>query len=131
MKSFKLVSDQSKFSQIELLLNYANRFYDRQFITRKVVNNDVLNRLEVLLENYFNEEKSLTNGLPSVDFVASELSLTPRYLSDMLRNLIGLNTQQFIHEKLIDWLMCMKETGKHVNRRHEDGNEQNIRDTCK
>lgn len=89
-------------SQIELLLNYANRFYDRQFITRKVVNNDVLNRLEVLLENYFNEEKSLTNGLPSVDFVASELSLTPRYLSDMLRNLIGLNTQQFIHEKLIE-----------------------------
>lgn len=89
-------------SQIELLLNYANRYYDRQFITRKVVNNDVLNRLEVLLENYFNDEKSLTNGLPSVDFVASELSLTPRYLSDMLRNLIGLNTQQFIHEKLIE-----------------------------
>lgn len=89
-------------SQIELLLNYANRYYDRQFITRQIVNNNVLNRLEVLLEKYFNDEKSLTSGLPSVDFVASELSLTPRYLSDMLRNLIGLNTQQFIHEKLIE-----------------------------
>lgn len=89
-------------SQIELLLNYANRFYDRQFITRKAVNNDVLSKLEALLEDYFNNEKSLQGGLPSVNAIAEQLNLTPRYLSDLLRNLTGQNTQQFIHEKVID-----------------------------
>ncbi|WP_347052174.1 helix-turn-helix domain-containing protein [Flavobacterium olei] len=89
-------------SQIELLLNYANRFYDRQFITRKAVNNDLLSKLEEHLEIYFIEERSLINGLPSVNTIAESLNVTPRYLSDLLRNLIGLNTQQFIHEKVIE-----------------------------
>lgn len=89
-------------SQIELLLNYANRFYDRQFITRKAVNNDLLSKLEQHLEIYFIEERSLINGLPSVNTIAESLNVTPRYLSDLLRNLIGLNTQQFIHEKVIE-----------------------------
>ena len=89
-------------SQIELLLNYANRFYDRQFITRKVINNDVLSRLETYLDCYFNDERALTDGLPSVSSAAEALNLTPRYLSDLLRHLVGLNTQQFIHEKVID-----------------------------
>ncbi|UQA73306.1 helix-turn-helix domain-containing protein [Sphingobacterium siyangense] len=88
-------------SQIELLLNYANRFYDRQFLTRKAANNDILSKLEVLLENYFKEDKLLIKGLPTVQSVAENLNVTPRYLSDLLRNLIGLNTQQFIHEKVI------------------------------
>lgn len=86
-------------SQIELLLNYANRFHDRQFITRKAVNNDILSKLESLLDDYFNNEKSLIAGLPTVNWVAEQLLLSPRYLSDLLRNLIGQNTQQFIHEK--------------------------------
>jgi AraC-like DNA-binding protein len=89
-------------SQIELLLNYANRFYDRQFITRKAVNNDLLARLEQQLEDYFKDDKLLTGGLPSVNTLAENLHVTPRYLSDLLRNLIGLNTQQFIHEKVIE-----------------------------
>lgn len=89
-------------SQIEVLLNYANRFYDRQFITRKVVNNDMLTKLEKLLEDYFKEEKTVLKGLPSVNSLAETLNVTPRYLSDMLRNLIGVNTQQFIHEKVIE-----------------------------
>lgn len=89
-------------SQIELLLNYANRFYDRQFITRKAVNNDLLARLEQQLEDYFKDDKSLIGGLPSVNSLAENLQVTPRYLSDLLRNLIGLNTQQFIHEKVIE-----------------------------
>jgi len=89
-------------SQIEVLLNYANRFYDRQFLTRKAVNNDLLSRLEQLLEDFFNEEATLTNGLPAVNAVAEKLNVTPRYLSDLLRNLVGLNTQQFIHEKVIE-----------------------------
>lgn len=89
-------------SQIELLLNYANRFYDRQFITRKAVNNDLLSKLENQLETYFIENKGVMKGLPSVNTIAESLNVTPRYLSDLLRNLIGLNTQQFIHEKVIE-----------------------------
>ncbi|WP_134142102.1 helix-turn-helix domain-containing protein [Flavobacterium sp. S87F.05.LMB.W.Kidney.N] len=89
-------------SQIELLLNYSNRFYNRQFITRKAVNNDVLSKLENLLEDYFNSEKSQENGLPTVQYVADELQLSSRYLSDLLRSISGQNTQQFIHEKLIE-----------------------------
>lgn len=89
-------------SQIEVLLNYANRFYDRQFLTRKAINNDLLTSLEQQLEGYFNEDKSLLKGLPKVNAVAEKLNVTPRYLSDVLRNLIGLNTQQFIHEKVIE-----------------------------
>jgi AraC-like DNA-binding protein len=89
-------------SQIELLLNYSNRFYNRQFITRKAISNDVLAKLENLLNNYFNDEKALLNGIPTVAFVAEQLNLSSRYLSDLLRNLSGQNTQQFIHDKLIE-----------------------------
>lgn len=89
-------------SQIELLLNYSNRFYDRQFITRKTVNHDVLSKLETILENYFQREKALMRGLPTVNQLAEELHFTPRYLSDLLRNLTGQNTQQIIHEKVIE-----------------------------
>lgn len=89
-------------SQIELLLNYSNRFYNRQFITRKAVNNDVLSKLENLLEDYFNTERPLENGLPTVQFVADEMQLSPRYLSDLLRSTSGQNTQHFIHDKLIE-----------------------------
>ncbi|WP_295120158.1 helix-turn-helix transcriptional regulator [uncultured Chitinophaga sp.] len=88
-------------SHIELLLNYANRFYKRQFITRKVVNNDVLQKLDDLLVNYFNDN-SLREGLPTVHYLAQQLNLSPSYLSDMLRSLIGQNAQQYIHEKLVE-----------------------------
>lgn len=89
-------------AQIELLLNYANRFYKRQFITRKVVSNDLLQRLEELLNNYFNDEHSLSNGIPTVQYLAEHLHLSPSYLSDMLRALTGRNAQQHIHDKLIE-----------------------------
>jgi AraC-like DNA-binding protein len=89
-------------SQIELLLNYSNRFYNRQFLTRKAINNDVLAKLEILLNAYFDDEETILNGIPTVQFVADELKLSPRYLSDLLRNLCGQNTQQFIHDKLIE-----------------------------
>lgn len=88
-------------SQIELLLNYANRFYKRQFITRKAAGSDLLSRLEDLLEAYFNNEHVLNNGIPTVTAVAERLHLSPSYLSDMLRALTGRNAQQHIHDKLI------------------------------
>jgi AraC family transcriptional activator of pobA len=89
-------------SQIELVLNYSNRFYKRQFITRKSVNNDLLTKMELLLDNYFNKETALLKGLPTVEFIASELNVSQHYLSDMLRTLTGQNAQQHIHNKLIE-----------------------------
>lgn len=96
------ISQDVIISYIEVLLNYSNRFYKRQFITRKMVNHDLLSKMDDLLEDYFNSQKTLTNGLPTVDFLASEVHLSAHYLSDMLRNLTGQNAQQHIHEKLIE-----------------------------
>jgi AraC family transcriptional regulator, transcriptional activator of pobA len=89
-------------SQIELLLNYANRFYKRQFITRKAVSNDLLQQLEEVLDQYFNNGETLSNGIPTVHYLAESLNITPSYLSDMLRSLTGQNAQQHIHNKLIE-----------------------------
>ena len=89
-------------SQIETLLNYSNRFYKRQFITRKSANNDVLQKLEKILDDYFNNEKYLMQGIPTVQFLAETLNISPGYLSDMLRSLTGQNAQQHIHSKLIE-----------------------------
>ncbi|MPS64532.1 MAG: AraC family transcriptional regulator [Chryseobacterium sp.] len=96
------ISQDVIISYLEVLLNYSNRFYKRQFITRKVVNHDLLSKMEDVLESYFNKQETLTKGLPTVEFLASELNLSTHYLSDMLRNLTGQNTQQHIHEKLIE-----------------------------
>ena len=89
-------------SQVESLLNYSNRFYKRQFITRKAVNSDMLQKLEALLDDYFNNETSLAQGIPTVQYLSEHLNMSPGYLSDMLRSLTGQNAQQHIHNKLIE-----------------------------
>lgn len=89
-------------AQLELLLTYAQRFYERQFITRKITNNKLLNRLEDLLNNYFEMEDLSSKGLPSVEYISKELNISPKYLSSMLKQLTGLSTQHHIHEKLIE-----------------------------
>lgn len=89
-------------AQIELLLNYCNRFYKRQFITRKAIHNDLLQKLEEILDVYFNDQKSVLQGIPTVQLLSEKLNISPSYLSDMLRSLTGQNTQQHIHHKLID-----------------------------
>jgi len=78
-------------SQIELLLNYANRFYKRQFITRKAVSNNLLQKLEEVLDEYFAGAKSLSQGIPTVQYLSEKLNISPSYLSDMLRSLTGQN----------------------------------------
>ena len=88
-------------SHIETLLKYAERFYNRQFITRKISNHQVLNQLEDLLESYFHSESVAEKGLPSVQFIADSLHLSPNYLSNLLKVLTGESTQQHIHNKLI------------------------------
>lgn len=89
-------------AQMELLLNYAERFYQRQFITRKITNHQILGKLEEILSGYFNSEDLIDRGLPTVQFVAENLNVSPNYLSSLLKNLTGQNTQQHIHEKLIE-----------------------------
>ncbi len=89
-------------SHIEVLLNYSNRFYKRQFITRKAVSHDLLEKMENLLSDYFNQETTLLQGLPTVQYLSEQLNVSPRYLSDMLRALTGQNAQQHIHTKLIE-----------------------------
>ncbi len=89
-------------SQIDLLLNYCNRFYERQFITRKAVNNDLLIRLEQLLDDWFETNDDIRRSLPTVEYLANRLNLSPHYLTDMLRSLTGQGTQAHIHEKLIE-----------------------------
>ena len=89
-------------SQIDLLLNYCNRFYERQFITRKAVSHDVLSKMEQLLTDYLNDKQTLTTGLPTVEFLANQLNLSPHYLSDLLRSLTGQSAQQHIQERLIE-----------------------------
>jgi AraC-like DNA-binding protein len=89
-------------SQIETLLNYSDRYYQRQFITRKITNHQILERLAKILEDYFNSPEQTGNGLPSVHTIAGQLNISPNYLSGLLKVLTGQSTQQHIHEKLIE-----------------------------
>jgi AraC family transcriptional activator of pobA len=89
-------------SLIETLLNYSNRFYKRQFITRKPANSNLLEKLEEILDDYFNSDKPLAQGIPTVQYLADCLNISPSYLSDMLRSVTGQNAQQHIHHKLIE-----------------------------
>ncbi len=96
------ISQDVLVSQVELLLNYSKRYYNRQFITRKTASSELLARFESLLNEYFDTGKPLINGLPSVDELAAALNVSAHYLSDMLRTLTGQNTQQHIHARLIE-----------------------------
>lgn len=89
-------------AQLELLLTYSERFYQRQFITRKITNHQILNRLEEILADYFNSDDLLEKGLPTVQYIADALSMSPNYLSGLLKVLTGQSTQQHIHDKLIE-----------------------------
>jgi AraC family transcriptional activator of pobA len=95
-------SKQIIISQVETLLSYAERFYNRQFITRETANHQILERLEKLLSDYFNSDELSTKGLPVVQDIATALTISPKYLSTLLKVLTGQNTQQHIHEKLIE-----------------------------
>jgi AraC-like DNA-binding protein len=89
-------------SHLETLLNYAERFYQRQFITRKITNHKILDRLEKLLSDYFNSDDLITKGLPTVQYISDNLNVSPTYLRSLLKTLTGQSTQQHIHEKLIE-----------------------------
>ncbi len=88
--------------QLELLLKYADRFYNRQFLTRKISNHQILTRLEELLDDCFNNNNFRNKGLPTVNSIAESLNISSNYLSTLLKVETGQNTQQHIHNKLIE-----------------------------
>lgn len=88
-------------ANIELLLTYCDRYYNRQFITRKAVGSELLDKVEKLLNSYF-ESGQLNKGLPTAQYLAETLHLSSKYVSDCLKQLTGSTTQQLIHEKLIE-----------------------------
>ncbi len=89
-------------AQLELMLTYAERFYQRQFITRKASGHEILIRMEDLLTAYFDSGALAKQGLPSVSYIAQELNISPGYLSGLLKSLTGQSTQQHLHNKLIE-----------------------------
>lgn len=97
-----LYSQDVMISHLEVLLNYSSRFYNRQFITRKHINHDLLTSLEKELREYIDSDAPHDRGLPTVHLLSEKLKVSPSYLSDMLKGLTGLTAQQHIQEKLID-----------------------------
>ncbi|HEY9259898.1 AraC family transcriptional regulator [Chitinophaga sp.] len=97
-----------KFSQgiiisfIESLLGYSERFYQRQFITRKITHHGIVSQLETLLEKIFSQKVLEENGVPTVKDISSQLNISPNYLSGLLKTLTGNSTQQHIQEKIIE-----------------------------
>lgn len=100
-------------SHIETLLNYSERFYERQFITRKISNHQMLDRLENLLNDYFSNDNRTVKGLPTVQCIAQELHVSPNYLSRLLRTLAGQSTQQLIQDKVVEKAKEMLSTTNH------------------
>ncbi|MBX2926059.1 MAG: helix-turn-helix transcriptional regulator [Chitinophagaceae bacterium] len=95
-------SKQLIVSTIGLFLNYCTRFYDRQFITREVVNKGILERFEEILDNYFSSEKPQNIGLPSVSWCADELNLSANYFGDLIKKDTGVSAQEYIQSKVIN-----------------------------
>jgi AraC-like DNA-binding protein len=89
-------------TNIELLLNYCVRFYDRQFITRENTVKGILEKFETLLNNFFSSDKPQEVGLPSVAYCADELNLSPNYFGDLIKKETGKSAHEFIQLKLID-----------------------------
>ena len=89
-------------SHFDTLLNYSERFYQRQFITRKITNHQLLDRLNTLLNEYFEKPDLVELGLPTVEYISETLNVSPGYLRSMLKSFTGQSTQQHIHEKLIE-----------------------------
>ena len=87
---------------IKLLLDYCIRFYDRQFITRENTNHDILTRFESLLDDYFASDAPAQSGMPSVQYCAGKLCLSPNYLGDLLRKETGMSALKHIQQKTLD-----------------------------
>lgn len=89
-------------TNIELLLNYCSRFYDRQFYVHEKIHTDTVQKFETMLDSYFADSDLISSGLPTVSYCAAQLHLSPNYLSDLLQRFTGKSTQEHIHLKIVD-----------------------------
>lgn len=89
-------------SNIQLILDYCTRYYDRQFYTRTNLNKDIVTKFEQLIKDYYNSDKALNQGMPTVKYCGTELNMSPNYLSDMLKKETGRNAQEHIHYYMIE-----------------------------
>lgn len=89
-------------ANIELMLDYCTRYYDRQFYVRTNLNQDIVIKFENILAEYFDSEQTLDLGLPTVKYCGEQLNLSPSYLSDLLKKEVGITAQQYIQDAIID-----------------------------
>jgi YesN/AraC family two-component response regulator len=95
-------SQQVLVSNIELILSYSQRFYERQFNTRSAQNSDVVSKVELLLKNYYKTHELIETGQPTIDYLAGECHLSPNYLSDLLSKETGRSAKEHINDFLIE-----------------------------
>lgn len=101
-KTIDRFSQRIIISQLETLLNYSDRFYDRQFITRQKSSHQILEKLDIILEDFIGKGNLINEGLPTAQSVSDKLNISSNYLRKLLKEYRGKNTQQLIHEKLIE-----------------------------
>ena len=85
---------------LEVLLDYCRRFYNRQFLTRKVENTDLLRKFDRLLRDYFDEGRQLSSGIPTVQYCADKLCLSPKYLSSLVKHICGYTVQELVFKAI-------------------------------
>lgn len=100
---------------IELLLNFCQRFYDRQFLTRKLDNTDILTRFHEELKNYYFSELQLKHGIPTIQFMADRLNLSASYLGDLIKRSTGTNASKYIRRMMIQEAKNLLSAGQNIS----------------
>ena len=100
---------------IELMLNFCQRFYDRQFLTRKLEISDILTRFQNVLNEYYSSGEQLRNGLPTLHYMAEKLCLSPSYLGDLIKRSTGTNASKYIQRMVIQQSKNLMSAGKNIS----------------
>lgn len=103
------------YSYIEVMLNFCQRFYDRQFLTRKLENSDILTRFQNVLKEYYSSGEQLRNGLPTLQYMAEKLCLSPSYLSDLIKRSTGSNASRYIQRMVIQQAKNLMSAGQNIS----------------
>lgn len=100
---------------IELMLNFCQRFYDRQFLTRKLENSDILSRFHIELKAYYSSELQMKHGIPTLQYMAERLCLSPSYLSDLIKRITGINASKYIQRMVIQEAKNFLSSGQNIS----------------
>lgn len=100
---------------IELMLNFCQRFYDRQFLTRKLENSDILTRFQNVLKEYYSSGEQLRSGLPTLQYMAEKLCLSPSYLGDLIKRSTGTNASKYIQRMVIQQAKNLMSAGQNIS----------------